>query len=81
MASLLLLLSQLVRPQATTPTILARLPPSSSSSASASCVAAAMRFTAQMPPREEAIKDNTASEEMLAENPEEYRVCIESVWP
>ncbi|KAG6730997.1 hypothetical protein I3843_01G101200 [Carya illinoinensis] len=70
MASLLLLLSQLVRPETTC---------LSSSSSRSKKVAATIRFTAQQPHRYEVTEDNEVSEDM--ENLQECRVRVESVWP
>ncbi|KAB1213471.1 hypothetical protein CJ030_MR5G003459 [Morella rubra] len=86
MASLFLLLSQLVRPQTTSSSALfARLPSSSSASSSAaSYVAAATRcLPANKRLRSEASKENTYTEDqiLVQENVEDLRVCVESVWP
>ncbi|KAG2726269.1 hypothetical protein I3760_01G104100 [Carya illinoinensis] len=84
MASLLLLLSQIVRPQTTAQSLFTRIPFSStsSSSSSASYVAATIGLKTKQPAlRHEAARDNKDSEEMEMENLQEFRVCVESVWP
>uniref|UniRef100_A0A2N9IFE3 Uncharacterized protein n=1 Tax=Fagus sylvatica TaxID=28930 RepID=A0A2N9IFE3_FAGSY len=81
MASLVLILSELVCPhsQNTKPDFFTTS--SSFSSCAGAGAGAATAFPARKPLRYETNRNNNSSEEMVVENLEEPRISVESVWP